>query len=101
MSVTVAVPAALRPLAEGLRQVTLDPAPATVGEALVALWARHPALRDRIVDEQGRVRPHVNVFVGTDNIRDRGGLEARVADGSEIAIIAAVSGGGATTASAD
>jgi len=100
VSVTIAIPAPLRPLAEGLRQVTLDPAPATVGEALAALWARHPALRDRIVDEQGRVRPHVNVFVGSDSVRDSGGLKARVPDGSEIAIIAAVSGG-ATTAAAD
>jgi molybdopterin synthase sulfur carrier subunit len=99
VSVTIEIPAPLRPFAEGRRQVTLDPAPPTVGEALAALWAHHPALRDRILDEQGRVRPHVNVFVGTQSIRDGAGLGARVADGSEIAIIAAVSGG-ATPAAA-
>ena len=93
MSVTVQLPGPLRPFAEGRRQVTLDPAPATVGEALGLLWTLYPALRERVLDEQGRVRPHVNVFVGTDSIRDGGGLGARVPDGSEIAIIPAVSGG--------
>jgi sulfur-carrier protein len=93
VSVTVQLPGPLRPFAQGLREVTLDPPPSTVGEALAALWALHPALRDRVLDEQGRVRPHVNVFVGTDSIRDGAGLDARVPDGSEIAIIPAVSGG--------
>jgi molybdopterin converting factor small subunit len=44
--------------------------------------------------EEGRVRPHVNVFVGADNVRDLGGLEVPLPDGScEIAILPAVSGG--------
>jgi molybdopterin converting factor small subunit len=93
VSVTVQLPGPLRPFAQGRRQVTLDPPPSTVGEALEALWLLHPALRDRVLDEQGRVRPHVNVFVGTDNVRDGAGLDAGVPDGSEIAIIPAVSGG--------
>lgn len=104
MSVVVQLPAPLRSVAGGQRQVTLEPAPETVGEALRALWALHPALRDRVVDEQGQVRPHVNVFVGSEPIRDAGGLAAAVADGSEIAIIPAISGGcndGALRASPD
>jgi len=39
------------------------------------------------------VRPHVNVFVGADSIRDTGGLATPVSDHAEIAIIPAVSGG--------
>jgi len=65
----------------------------TVEAALGQLWRLYPGLRDRILTEQGQVRPHVNVFVGSDSIRDTGGLATLVGDRAEIAIIPAVSGG--------
>ena len=67
--------------------------PASVGEALAALWSMHPGVRDRVVTEQGDVRPHVNVFVGSESIRYTGGLATPVRDGDEVSIIPAVSGG--------
>jgi molybdopterin converting factor small subunit len=91
--VTVLVPAALRPLTGGQDRVRLERSVSTVGQALEALWAIHPGLRLRVVTEQGAVRPHVNVFVGNESIRETGGLETPVGHGAEIAIIAAVSGG--------
>jgi molybdopterin synthase sulfur carrier subunit len=93
MRVTVHLPGPLVPLSEGASTVTLDAAGATVGEALTALFARHPRLRDRIVDEQGKVRPHVNLFVDQESIRHTGGLETPVPDGATLSVIAAVSGG--------
>jgi molybdopterin converting factor small subunit len=39
------------------------------------------------------VRPHVNVFVGSDSIRETGGLATPLSDGAELHIMAAVSGG--------
>jgi len=65
----------------------------TVEAALDQLWRLYPGLRDRVLTEQGQVRPHVNVFVGADSIRDTGGLSTPVGDHAEIAIIPAVSGG--------
>ena len=47
-------------------------APATVGAALTALFAAHPGLRDRIVGESGRLREHINVFVGGESVRYTG-----------------------------
>jgi molybdopterin converting factor small subunit len=43
--------------------------------------------------ELGEVRPHINIFVDGQNIRDSGGLGAPVRDGAEIYILPAVSGG--------
>ena len=43
----------------------------TVGEALAAVFARSPALRGYIVDDQGALRRHVVVFVGGEAVRDR------------------------------
>jgi sulfur-carrier protein len=50
-------------------------------------------LRLRIVDEQGRVRRHVNVFVGADNIRDAQGHETRLGADAEVHVLASISGG--------
>ena len=50
-------------------------------------------VRDRIVDEQGVLRRHVNVFVNGENVRSLQGLDTGVKDGDEVSIIPAVSGG--------
>jgi len=93
MPVTFRIPGALRPYTDGKDTLSVDAAAETVASALQALWARYPRLRRRILTEQGEVRPHVNVFVGTESIRDTGGLATPLPPAAEIAIIAAVSGG--------
>ncbi len=93
MSVAFHIPSYLRPFAGGQNPVELNATPGTAGEALEALWALYPALRDRVVDEQGEVRQHINIFVGNECIRFARGLSTPVPDGSEITIVPAVSGG--------
>jgi len=93
MRVTFVLPGPLHPLAGGREEVTVDAAAARVADALAALWAVHPALRDRVMTEDGRLRPHVNVFVGRDSVRHTGGLDTPLRDGAEVAILPAVSGG--------
>jgi len=78
---------------EGRNQIALEIAPASVGEALSALWTLHPGLRDRVVNEQGQLRQHVNVFLDSENIRRKELLDTQVEDGSELTILPAVSGG--------
>ena len=67
--------------------------PATVSTVLDALAIRHPALERRIRDERGRARPHVNLFVGSDNVRDSNGQATPIKAGDELSIVPAVSGG--------
>lgn len=93
MAVRFLLPQALRPHAGGRAGLDVAGAPATVGEALEALRAVHPGIVDRILTEQGAVRPHVNVFVGDESIRGTGGLATPVPAGAEISIVPAVSGG--------
>ncbi|MCU1268334.1 MAG: molybdenum cofactor biosynthesis protein MoaD [Acidobacteria bacterium] len=75
------------------RQITLAGSPATVAEALSSLWQLHVGLRDRVVNEQGKVRQHVNIFVNSDNVRQQQALATPLKDGDEITILPAVSGG--------
>ena len=93
MPVLVLIPGPLQPFAGGRHSIALAGSPSTVGEALQALESLHPGLRDRVLTEQGEVRPHVNVFVAAENIRDARGLSTLVPEGAEIAILPAVSGG--------
>lgn len=93
MAIIFLIPGALRQFTGGNSKVELDAAPNVLGEALKALWARYPALRDRIATEQGQIREHINVFVGNEDIRYTGGLATPIPAGAEISILAAVSGG--------
>ncbi|MBS0325858.1 MAG: MoaD/ThiS family protein [Proteobacteria bacterium] len=64
--------------------------PPTVGGVLAALDVAYPGIRFRIVDEQGRLRRHIKLFVGGRLTRD---LADRVDAASEVMIVAALSGG--------
>jgi molybdopterin converting factor small subunit len=93
MAATFYIPGPLRQHTAGQSQVEIEVSAANVAEALEALWQAHPGLRDRVLTEQGEVRQHVNIFVGEENIRDRGWLAAAVRNGAVITIVPAVSGG--------
>ena len=93
MGITVYLPSYLQRFAGGRSELEINGAPGTVGEALIALRGEYPGVYDRVITERGEVRQHVNVFVGEESIRDGGGQEYPVADGSELVILPAVSGG--------
>ena len=87
------LPKALCSYADENSSLVLEGPVGTVGDALVALRRKAPAALDRIIDEQGEVRRHVNVFVNGENIRFLDGLSTPASDGATILVIAAVSGG--------
>lgn len=93
MSVTLVVPGSLRELAGGRSTVGIEVDEGTVGEAFDVLRDTLPALYDRVFTEQRELRPHVNVFVGTDDIRWSGGLDTPLGGAREIVILPSVSGG--------
>jgi molybdopterin synthase sulfur carrier subunit len=94
VTVAVRVPGALRAWTAGQPVVHVEVGDGvTVDDLLGRLAAAHPDLGLRVRDEQGRLRTHVNVFVGADNIRDLDGVETQVAGGAEVTILPAVSGG--------
>jgi sulfur-carrier protein len=89
VTVTVRIPGPLRPYCDGRDRLDVEGA-STVEAAIAALPA---GVRERILDEQGKVRQHVNVFVGASDIRGTGGLETSLMDGDSLFVIPAVSGG--------
>ena len=93
MSVTVYIPGPLRPFSGGVSQIEIRNSPATLGDALDELWREYHGIRDRVVTEEGRLREHINIFVGKENVRYTGDFATRLASGAEISILPAVSGG--------
>jgi molybdopterin synthase sulfur carrier subunit len=93
VSVSFYLTPALRAYADGRERIEIGGSPATLGDALEALWTLCPGLRHRVATEQGEIREHVNVFVEQENVRYTGGLATQVPDGAEISIFHAVSGG--------
>jgi sulfur-carrier protein len=65
----------------------------TVGEALAALFAEHPTLRGYLLDDQGGLRRHVNIYINGALIRDRGRLSDAVGPADAIFVVQALTGG--------
>jgi molybdopterin converting factor small subunit len=93
MKVHFWIPGPLTSLTGGRDRVDVEPSGGTLHDALEALFAAHPGIRDRVLTEQGEIREHVNVFIGKDETRSTGGLATPLTDGDVISIIPAISGG--------
>jgi hypothetical protein len=66
---------------------------ATVREVLDAYFARHPAVRAYVLDEQAALRRHVVIFVAGEQARDRDTLSDPVAESADVYVMQALSGG--------
>jgi sulfur-carrier protein len=65
----------------------------TIREVLDEVFAGNPQLRSYLVDEHGRLRRHVNVYVNEDPVADRIGLSDTVSPEDDIYVFQALSGG--------
>ena len=93
MAIVFHIPGPLRTYTDGRSRVEIDAQRGTLREVLHELWLRYPGLRDRLANEQGEVREHINIFLGNEDVRYLGELATPVPDGAEITIIPAISGG--------
>ena len=67
--------------------------PGSVRQALEAVFAANPQLKSYILDDQSRLRRHVNVFINGRLARDRTGLSDAVGPDDEVFVFQALSGG--------
>jgi molybdopterin synthase sulfur carrier subunit len=91
MSVRVRVPTPLRRFTSGADEVSVSGA--TIASVVEDLEQHHPGIKERICDEEGKVRRFVNIFVNGDDIRFLSNLETAVKDGDEVSIVPAIAGG--------
>jgi molybdopterin synthase sulfur carrier subunit len=91
MAVKVRVPGPLRRLTAGESVVEVDGA--TVAEALDALETKYPGFRERIYDQDGKLRQFVNIYKNDEDIRFGSGLETELSQEDDLSIVPAVAGG--------
>jgi molybdopterin synthase sulfur carrier subunit len=91
MSVRVRIPTPLRRFTANAEEVGVTGG--TIGAIVEDLELKFPGMKERLCDEQGRVRRFVNIYVNGDDIRFLNSLETQVNDGDEIAIVPAIAGG--------
>jgi len=84
---TVKLRAPLKDLAGGNREVAIEGA--SVGDVLRELERLHPRIEGWVLDEHGRVRRHVNVFVDGERVRE----DAAVASDATVHVLPSISGG--------
>ena len=72
---------------------SMDVAGDRVDRVLAAIFEQRPLLRSYIVDDQGRLRRHVNVFVNNEMVKDRDRLSDPVGADDEVFVFQALSGG--------
>lgn len=77
----------------GRHQIPIDDSLTQVSEALGALWKLYPGLRDRVLNERGELRQHVNIFLNDENVRRKDMLATAIPESCEITILPSVSGG--------
>jgi len=90
-TIAVSIPTPLRYCCSGASEIAVSAT--SLRAMLEELERRYPALHRSICDETGAVRRHINLFVNTDHMRDREGLDTQLAAGDVLTIMTAVSGG--------
>jgi len=90
--IRVRLTAQLRDYARGAKEVNLDSV-ADLRTMVTKLDDSCPGIGGRIVDDQGKIRAHVNVFVNSENSRELKKENTPLHDGDVVHILPAVSGG--------
>ncbi|GEM_PF-96054 len=85
------IPTPLRAYTNGQSEVNVTGV--KISEALTDLIAQYPALKPHLFNDNGGLRPFVNLFVGEHNIKDLQGAETPIKDGDRIMLIPSIAGG--------
>lgn len=91
MAITVRIPTPLRKITGGNDEVSIEGS--NIAEVLDALEAAHPGIKERICEEDGKLRKFVNLYVNDEDIRFKDNMETVLKEGDELSIVPAIAGG--------
>ena len=91
MAVKVRIPTPLQKLTNNQGDVQCEAK--NIDEMLADLEKKHPGIKERLCDADGKLRRFVNVYVNEEDIRFLQGQETALKDGDDISIIPAIAGG--------
>jgi len=91
MSVKVRIPTPLQKLTN--QQAEIEIKAASIEELIAEMEKNYPGIKERICDENGKVRRFVNVYLNEEDIRFLDKEATALKDGDEISIVPAIAGG--------
>ena len=91
MSIKVRIPTPLQKLTNSQSEVLLDAK--SVDQLLSELEKKHPGIKERLCDGEGKLRRFVNIYVNEEDIRFLQGQDTSLKDGDDVSIIPAIAGG--------
>ncbi|MBO83659.1 MAG: molybdopterin synthase sulfur carrier subunit [Actinobacteria bacterium] len=91
MTVKVSIPSPLRTLTDEKSKV--DSSGNTLKEVIDNLDSQYNGIKKRICDENGNIRPFINVFINGNDVRHLSDLDSIISAGDEITIVPAMAGG--------
>ena len=93
MSISIRIPTILRTYTDGSATVELENAVTTLQDAIDSLDATAPGIKARLIDDEGKLRRFINLYINDDDVRFLDGLATVLNDGAQISIVPAVAGG--------
>jgi len=91
MSVKVRIPTPLQKLTGEKAEVEVDAS--SISGLVESLEKSYPGIKDRICDENGKIRRFVNVYLNEEDFRFLKQEETQLKEGDEISIVPAIAGG--------
>src|SRR5271170_1366301 len=88
---TVIIPTPLRKFTNNTARLQVKPG--TIQETVQELTINFPDLKKHLLDENGKIRSYVNIFIGNDDIRDLQQEHTTVQEGAVVSIVPAIAGG--------
>ena len=91
MAVTVRIPQPLQKLTDGAAEVTAEGA--TAREMIASLEEQYSGIQKRLLDDEGKLRRFVNVYLNDEDIRFLQDLDTPIKNGDTISVVPAIAGG--------
>ena len=91
---TIIIPTPLRKFTNNTARVNSKAS--TISEVVSDLTLNFPDLKKHLLDEQGKIRTYINIFVGDDDIRNLQQEHTRLEDHTVVSIVPAIAGGNNT-----
>src|ERR1700749_2339760 len=88
---TVIIPTPLRKFTNNTARLQVKPG--TIQDTVQELTVNFPDLKKHLLDEHGKIRSYVNIFIGNEDIRDLQQEQTAVAEGAVVSIVPAIAGG--------
>ncbi len=91
MPIKVRIPTPLRKLTNNKDEV--EGTGKNIKELIDDVERQYPGLKERICEDDGKIRRFVNIYVNDEDIRFKNSIDTELKDGDEISIIPAIAGG--------